>query len=59
MLIMLDIIEESMYKSAMEKGKDKKKDVRKSNSHIHNKPHVLIAVSKHPALSFGSDEETE
>lgn len=64
MLIMTEIIAESeaqMYKSGITKGKSKEKpkkgkDVRQAPSHIHNKPHGLIAVSHHPA-SIGESEE--
>ena len=50
MLIMEQIIAESddMYKAGQKK--EHKKDVRQSKGHINNKPHGLIAASKHPKV---------
>ena len=60
MLLMQEIILESeMYKAGARK---QKKDVRQSKGHINNKPHGLIAASKHPKIhehvQIGREEET-
>ena len=46
-----------MYKALSDKTKSKKKDVRDSKGHVHNKFHVLIIASKHPKSTPGFSEE--
>lgn len=49
-----------MYRAGKKKEKERKpKDVRQSPSHIHNKPHGLIAASKHPQMNPVVAEEPD